>query len=807
MNYRVNNAVVIGAGTMGAAIAAHLANAGVKVNLLDILPNQLTEAELERNLSLDDSEVRDRFGREGLQKAIKSKPASFFSKELSNLVSVGNLEDDFQLISATDLVIEAVIEDLKIKRDLMKRIDETRAANTIISTNTSGIQISSIAEGLSESFRRHFLGIHFFNPPRYLKLVEIIPTPETAVEILEFISWFCEFRLGKGVVLAKDTPNFIANRLFAASAAYTLDYILENGYSVPEVDVITGSPIGNPKTATFRLFDLIGLDVWQHVGQNLKQSIPHDVSALKYINSPQVNKLIAAMVDNGWLGNKTNQGFYKQVLVEEGKKEFWPLDLEKLEYVEPARPRFDSIGKVKDLEDIGERLRMLISGEDRAGELVRHIIYQSLAYASERIPEIADTPKQIDDAMRWGFSKEAGPFESWDMLGVEKTTQEMKNYGFNPAPWVGEMISKGNDTFYRYINGLKTAVFNPVSGGYQKIEQVGGLIHLKENKAKGKLVKKNMGASLVDLSDGVLCLEFQTKMNTLDPDIFSLMEEGLDLLENEFAGMVIGNEADHFSAGANLFLVVMAAQNKDWFQLEEINKKMQDILMRIRYFPKPVVAAPARMALGGGGEIIMSAARVVAAAELYAGQVEIGPGVIPAMGGTKELLRRILNPPMRTRDALPLPFLQRIFEQVGYGKVSTSAQEARDMGMLSDADRVVMNRDWLLSEAKREVLHMASSGYSPPLPEKIYAAGRDALSAMKVGAWMLQQGGYITEHELLIGQKLAHVMTGGNLSAPAWVDEQYILDLEREAFLSLCGEEKTQQRMWNILQTGKILRN
>ncbi|MFN2158925.1 MAG: 3-hydroxyacyl-CoA dehydrogenase NAD-binding domain-containing protein [Anaerolineales bacterium] len=807
MNYQVNKAVVIGAGTMGSAIAAHLANAGVKVTLLDIIPNQLTAAEKERKLTLDDPEARNRFAREGLQKAIKSKPASFFSKEISALVSFGNLEDDFPVISDTDWVIEAVIEDLDIKRNLMRRIDEVRADDTIVSTNTSGIPISTIADGLSEDFKRHFLGTHFFNPPRYLRLIEIIPLTETSTEVLEFISWFCEFRLGKGVVQAKDTPNFIANRLFAASAAYTLEYILENGYTVPEVDAVTGPPIGNPKTATFRLFDLIGLDVWQHVGRNLKQSISEDTSALTYINSPKVNNLIDVMVKNGWLGNKVKQGFYKQVLLEGGKKEFWSLNLSTLEYDKPEKPRFGSIGKVKDVEDIGERLRVLVGAEDRAGELVRHLLYQSLAYASESIPGIADTPKQIDDAMRWGFNKEAGPFEAWDMLGVEKTSQEMKKLGFIPAPWVEKMISSGKNSFYQYKNGVKFAVFYPLTGEYEKLIRPAGMVLLKEKKAEGKIVSKNMGASLIDLSDGVLCLEFHTKMNTLDVDIFSMMEEGLDVLEKEYIGMVIGNEADHFSAGANLFLVVMAAQNKDWVQLEDVIKKMQNNLMRIRYFSKPIVAAPAGMALGGGGEIIMSSPRVVAAAELYTGQVEISPGVIPAGGGTKELLRRILNPPMRTKDALPLPYLQRIFEQIGFGKVSTSAEEAREMGMLNKADRIVMNRAWLLSEAKKEVLHMASSGYKPPVPEKIYAAGRDALSAIKVGAWMLQKGGYITAHEKLIAQKLAIVMTGGNLSAPAWVEEQYILDLEREAFLSLCGEEKTQQRMWNLLQTGKVLRN
>jgi len=807
MKYQINKAVVIGAGTMGAAIAAHLANAGVRVSLLDIVPSQLSPDEEARGLSLNDSQVRNRIVREGLQAAQKSRPASFFTEEISALVSIGNLEDNLEVISDADWVVEVIIENLDIKRQLMARIDEIRKPSTIVSTNTSGIPVSSISEGLSEGFRQHFLGTHFFNPPRYLKLIEIIPTPDTLPDVVQDICRFIELRLGKGIVLAKDTPNFIANRLFAGSAAFTMEYVLENGYSVPEVDAITGPPIGNPKTATFRLFDLIGLDVWQHVGRNLAPAIPHDEHALKYMRSERVNNLIDTMVDNGWLGNKTKQGFYKQVRTEDGGKEFWTLNLQEMEFDEPSKPRFESIGKVKDEEDIGKRYKILLSADDRAGQLVRALTYQSLAYASERIPEIADTPKPIDDAMRWGFGREAGPFEIWDMLGVESTAAAMSEAGFAPDAWVAEMVSNGYKTFYEYQNGIKVAVYNPNKGTYQKIEKPASLVLLIEKVAAGKLVEKNLGARLVDIGDGVACVEFHTKMNTLDKDIFDMIDMGLERTETDFDGLVIGNETVNFSAGANLFLVVMASQNKDWEQLRGLVTGMQNVLMRIRYFPKPVVAAPAGLALAGGAEIMMAASRVVAAAELYTGLVEVGAGIIPAGSGTKELLRRILNPPMRTKDVQPLPFLQRIFEQIGFGKVATSAEEGRDMALLSPADRIVMNRDFLISEAKKELLHMVSGGYQAPLPEKIYAAGRDALSAMKVGVWMLREGEYITEHEMLIARKLAHVMTGGNISAPAWVDEQYILDLECEAFLSLCGEEKTQQRMWNLLQTGKVLRN
>lgn len=807
MGYKVYHAVVLGAGTMGAAIAAHLANAGILVTLLDIIPDKLTPDEEAKGLSLNDAQVRNRIVQQGFDRAVKAKPANFFTANHAALVKIGNLEDDLGSVAEADWVIEAVVENLKIKQTLMKRIDEHRASHTIISTNTSGIPIGLIAQGLSEGFRKHFLGTHFFNPPRYLKLLEVIPTEETLPEVVEFISRFCEYRLGKGVVLAKDTPNFIANRLAFGSGAFALDYILENNYTVAEVDAITGPVMGNPKTATFRLIDLVGIDVWEHVGKNLAPAIPEDEHALRYLNSERVNNLIHSLVERGWLGNKAKQGFYKEVKTPEGGKEFWTLDLNTLEYQLPQKVRFDSIGQVKDIEKLGERLMKLISADDRAGQLVKALTYQSLSYASDRIPEIADTPKPIDDAMRWGFSREAGPFEIWDMLGVADSVKAMKDAGFPVARWVEEMLAKGFLSFYQYQGETKTGVYNPQKGSYEAIKHSPMNIILKDEKLRGKIIKQNPGASLVDLGDGVACVEFHTKMNVLDEDIFNIILEGMDRAETEYEGLVIGNDAENFSAGANLFMVVMAAQQGMWEMLSNVVKKMQDMNMRMRYFPKPIVVAPAGMALGGGAEIIMYGSRVVAAAELYAGLVEIGAGVIPAGGGTKEMVRRILNPGMKTPNVEPLPFLQRIFEQIGMAKVAASAEEAREMGILTQADRVVLNRSHLLAEAKREVLNMATAGYKPPLPEKIFAAGRDALAAMRVGVYMMKEGGYITEYENHIANKLAYIMTGGELSKPGWVTEQYILDLEREAFLSLCGEQKTQQRMWNILQTGKPLRN
>ena len=808
MKYQIRRATVIGAGTMGAAIAAHLANAGVPVTLLDIVPRELTPEEEKKGLTLQDREVRNRIVRQGFERVLKSKPAAFFTPDHAALVTLGNLEDDFdEAIKNSDWVIEVVIERLDIKQQLMERIDAIRPEHTIVSTNTSGIPIKDIAAGRSEGFRKHFLGTHFFNPPRYLKLLEVIPHADTLPEVVEFIREFGENRLGKGVVLCKDTPNFIGNRIAFGSGAFVLDYVLEHGYTVEEVDAITGPLMGRPKTATFRLIDLVGIDVWDHVGRNLRKAIPHDKMAQKYLASERVNNLIAELIKRGWLGNKTKQGFYKQVK-KDGKKEYWHLNLETLEYEPPSKPKFESVGKIKDIEDSGERLRAWVKETDRAAQLVRAILYQGFAYAASVIPEIADTPKPIDDAMRWGFAHQAGPFEIWDMLGVAETVVAMAKEGFPAPQWVSEMLEAGFQTFYQYDGSRKVGVYNPAKKAYEPIRRSPKTIFIKEEKAAGKVIDENPGAAIVDLGDGVIDVEFHTKMNALDEDIFNMLNKALDLVDaGKYEGIVIGSDADNFSAGANLFAVVLAAQQGMWKELEASVKAFQDLNMRMRYFHKPVVAAPAGLALGGGCEITMHASRAVAAAELYIGLVEVGAGVIPAGGGTKEIVRRIINPPMRTKDAQVLAFMQRAFEQIGMAKVATSAEEARAWGILTPADRVVMNRDHLIAEAKREVLHVLESGWHPPIPEKVYAAGRDVLAALRVGIYTMRESGYITEYEAHIANKLAYVLTGGDLSKPQWVSEQYILDLEREAFLSLCGEEKTQERMWHILRTGKPLRN
>jgi 3-hydroxyacyl-CoA dehydrogenase len=807
MKYHIHKAVVIGSGTMGAAIAAHLANAGVPVTLLDIIP---------KGAPLDNIAARNQIVDEGWDRCLKARPANLMSADLKTFVKLGNLEDDFGAVADADWVCEAIVENLKIKQDLMARIDEVRKPNAIVSTNTSGIPVSAIAEGRSKEFKKYFLGTHFFNPPRYLKLLEIIPTKDTDREVIEFFSWFGEYRLGKGVVLCKDTPNFIGNRVAFGTGAFAMDFILKNGYTVDEVDAITGPLIGRPKTATFRLIDLVGLDVWDHVGRNLAPLIPHDRLGQEYLKAEAPAKLMAAMLERKWLGNKTKVGFYKEVHKEDGSnpqgasREFWSLDLNTLEHIPPTKPRFDSVKAARDVEGLGNRLRVLLDADDKAANLVKALMYQGLQYASSIVPEVADTVKPIDDAVRWGFMHEAGPFETWDMLGVRDTVKRMKAAGYPAAKWVNDMLKAGVESFYQYKrsspvdrNGEKIGVYDAVKGKYVKIKLPEGTIVLKQQ----KIVSQNAGATIRDLGDGVACLEFHTKMNALDEDIMNMADEALDRLEADFDGLVIGNEAENFSAGANLFMMVVGAQQGMWDMLDAAVRKLQDLNMRMRYSPKPVVVAPAGLALGGGCEITMHGSRVVAAAETYIGLVELGAGVIPAGGGTKEMLRRILNPVMRIETAEPLAALQRAFLQMGQAKVATSAEEARSMDILTHADRIVLNRDHLLIEAKKEVLHMVAAGYRPPAPELIYAAGRDALAAIRIGAWMLQEGQYITPYDHHIAGKLAYVMCGGELTRPQWVSEQYILDLEREAILSLFGEERTQARMWNILQTGKPLRN
>lgn len=806
MAYRIQKAAVLGAGTMGAAIAAHLANVGIPSFLLDIVPPELTADEKARGLTREQRQVRDRFAREGLQRCLKARPANFFVEDAARLITIGNLEDDFARLAEVDWIIEAVVERLDVKQQLMARIDAARRPATIVSTNTSGIPVHRIAEGRSADFQAHFLGTHFFNPPRYLKLLEVIPTAQTSAEVVEFMRRFCDVDLGKGVVVCKDTPNFIANRILSIAGSMAMNYALDQGYTVEEIDAITGPAMGRPKTATFRLNDLIGIDVLGHVSENLHGAIPHDPFRDE-LRHPKASALVESMIERGWLGNKTEVGFYKKVEAD-GKREFWALDLQTLEHRPPQEVKFPSLRAGRDLEDPAERIRALAYAEDRAGTYAWHVLSRLGLYAAAVVPEISDDLVSIDRACRWGFLWELGPFETWDALGVRRAAVRLRGEGAALPAWVQAMLDAGIESFYQRENGRTVGCYDPARRTYRPLPADENVISIAELKANGGEIQRNDGASLLDLRDGVLLLEFHSKANALDDDIFNLAQRGLEMLEqDDWVGMVIGNEGKHFCVGANIFTIAVAAQQGEFELIDAAIRKMQGLLQSIRFAPKPIVAAPFGMTLGGGCELVMASPRVVASAETYIGLVEVGVGLIPAGTGSKEIARRIISAAMQVPNSLVLPALQQAFEQIGLAKVAASAAEARQMRILGDRDRIVMNQDHLLAEAKREVLSMAEAGYRPPTPARIYAAGRDAYAALQVALFQMQEGRFASEHDIRIGRELGYVLCGGELSEGQWVDEGTFLDLERRAFLSLCHEPKSIERIWYMLQNNKPLRN
>lgn len=798
MNYQIRKAAVIGSGTMGGGIAALLAGVNIPVLLLDI-PAKDTR-------SGDPPAKRNALVAENFKNLQKSRPAQFFKPSDAELVTIGNTEDDLDKINDVDWVIEVIIENMAIKQGLMAKIEEVRRPGTIVTTNTSGLSITGIAEGRSEDFRRHFLGTHFFNPPRYLNLLEVIPHPDTDPALVDFMMDFGANRLGKGVVLAKNTPNFIANRFISIIGSQAVNYAIDNSYTVEEVDAITGPLIGHPKTATFQLQDLVGVDVHVFVAQNLYDAIPDDDwrQMIKHEGAENVYKFL---MENKFLGRKTKQGFYKTVS-HNGEKVHMPLNLETLEYEEPTKIRFDSVGKHRNIEDTGQRIKAMINEDDRAGEYLWHLHAASFAYAAEKLGEIADTLVDIDNANKWGFAHEMGPFEIWDAVGVAETVERMKADDYPVADWVEEMLDSGKSTFYQYDkNGIVVGYYDPGAGDYVAIEKDPRNIVIANLKAGGNEVEKLEGASLIDMGDGVALLEFHSKANSIDQDIIQMFHTALNRLNRDFDGLVVGNQGDHFSVGANLFMIAMMAANDAWDQIDEASRALQDVAQAIRYAPKPVVMAPHGRTLGGGAELAMAGTRIVAAAETYMGLVEFGVGLIPAGSGCLGLLKRVVNPVMEATDhADVLPHIQIVFENIAMAKVSESAKLARELGFLSDCDRIVMNRDHQLAEAKREVLHLIPH-YVPQIPGKVYAAGRDVMAAMKVGAFMLAEAQYATEYERQMADRLAYVLTGGGLSESQWVDEQYILDLEREAFVELCKSQKTQERIQHMLQTNKPLRN
>lgn len=790
----IRRAAVIGSGIMGSGIAAHLANIGIPTLLLDIVPNELTEEEKEKGLSLSDKAVRNRLANEAIKKLFKQKPAPLTKHENAGLITAGNLEDDLEKLAEADWIIEVVVENLDIKKQVLEKVDAHRKAGTIVSSNTSGISIEAMAEGRSEDFRKYFLGTHFFNPPRYLKLLEIIPTNETLPEVVDYMKTFGEEVLGKGVVEAKDTPNFIGNRIGTFGLLQTARVMLEGGYSIGEVDSVTGTLIGRAKSATFRTLDVVGLDTFCHVANNVYNHVEGEEK-----EQFALPDFMMKMVDKGLLGSKTNQGFYKK----EGK-EILQINPETLEYEPRQKLQAPSIERAKQAKR-SARLKTLIYADDRAGQLLWNTMAPTFIYAAEKVGEIADNLYAIDQAMKWGFGWEQGPFEAWDSIGLEKSVEKMEAEGRTVPKWVKDMLAAGHTSFYKTEKGKRLYYDD---GVYVLAAEHPKVIHLQSVKQENNVIKKNAGASLIDLGDGVLNLEFHSPNNALGLDTIQMIHFAIDEVEQgDYRGLVIGNQGKNFCVGANLALMLMEAQDDNFFELELTIRQFQNAMMRIRYAEKPVVAAPFQMSLGGGAEVAMPAARIQAASETYMGLVEVGVGLIPGGGGNKELYRRLLE---RMPKGVSFDLQQaanKTFELISMAAVSTSAHEAQQYGFLSPEDGISMNDDHLLYDAKQQVIRLSEQGYRAPQRKKLPVVGETGYATMLMAAKSMQYSGYASEYDVHIASKLAYVIAGGKLPFGTEVDEQYLLDLEREAFLSLLGEPKTQERMQHMLVKGKPLRN
>ena len=789
MSHRIRKVAVLGAGTMGAAIAAHCSNAGLEVDLLDIAPDDDKNAVVEA----------------GFERMKIARPAALMVENVAERIRIGNFEEHFGRVGEADWIVEAIIEKLEPKRELMQRVEDTAKQGAIISTNTSGIPLHSISEGRSEEFKKRFVGTHFFNPPRYLKLMEIIPTEDTDAEIVEAVRHFGERVLGKGGVIAKDTPNFIGNRLGSFAGMQSARYAFENGYGIEEVDAITGPLIGHPKTATFRLNDQVGLDISIAVAENLYEAVPEDESR-EELKPPEK---LEEMQEKNLLGNKTGAGFYKRDK-RDGKTVFDVLDLETFEHRPAENPEIPLAKEAQQQGDLAARLRFLIdkADEDRHARYIRDTLLPYMAYASRRVPEISDTLEDVDHAMEWGFAHQTGPFRTWDLLGVRETVEKMESMDIEVGGWVREMLDAGNETFYKIENGTELQ-FSPVSKEYEPVRQDPMYVSLDRLRDEGKELASNDSASLLDLGEGVLCLEFHSKGNSIEAGTVEMGNRALNALErDDVVGLVIGNEGRNFSVGANLGELAYAVQNGALDRVSESVDALQDLVMGFRFAPKPVVAAPHGQTLGGGLEVCLHSDRIVAAGETYMGLVEAGVGLIPAGGGTKEMARRLVSPPLHTApNSPPLPFLQKAFEQIALAKTSTSALEAREMGFLTEDDRIVMNTEHLISAAKREVSDLAD-GYTPPEhANTVYASGRTARAALEMGVKTMQWAHYASEYDGVIAGHVARILTGGNLSLPQWVPEDYLLKLEKRSFLELLNQQKTHERIEALLKTGKPKRN
>ncbi len=802
---QIKRVAVIGAGTMGAAIAALVAGAGLPVLLLDVPPDKLTPEEEARGLTLSHPAVRNRIVQGGYDRMRKARPANLLSERSAELITLGNTEDDFDKLAECDWIVEVIIEQLAPKQALMERLEAVRKPGAIVTTNTSGIPIARIAEGRSAEFRRHFFGTHFFNPPRYLKLLELIPGDEADPEVVAAFRRFAEDTLGKGVVVCRDRPNFIGNRIIAFAAMSDLHFIEQGGYTVEEVDALTGPLVGRPNTATFKLLDVVGTDIMAHVANNLYPAVPEDESREVLKSTDLLDRMVAA----GKLGRKAGQGFYKEVR-QGGKREFWPLDLKTLDYVAPqGTGTVDAfIKEAKAIKSLPERLRFMIKRaveqpDDRAAALIAQTLLPTMAYAARRLPEIADSVADVDNAMRWGFAHELGPFQMWEALGVAETAELMRARGIALPDWVDQLIAKGDARFYK-----DGAAYNVATGRHEPIVRDPRALDLAALKAAGKEVLGNAAASLIDLGDGVLCFEIHSKANTIGGQVIEILLGALEeLKKDQWVGMVIGNQGTRFSAGLDLNDVGAAVQMGAWDDINELAELVQQTFRSMRYSPKPIVTAPFGQTLGGGVELTMYSSATVAAAETYMGLVEFGVGVIPAWGGCTELNRRIIAEAARNGGDT-LKAFQRVFETIAMAKIAMSGLEAREMGFLRPTDRVVFNQDYLLGEAKAQVLRMVAAGYQPPIPGKeCYALGRDGLAAARVAVYQLTTGGFATPYDAVIADKLAYVLCGGDLSSPQFVDDQYMMALEREAVLELLKDERTQARARHMLETGKPLRN
>jgi 3-hydroxyacyl-CoA dehydrogenase len=786
---------------MGSQIAAHFANVGVEVLLLDIVPRELNDKEKAAGLSLEDKKVRNRIVEEAFQAATKMKPAPFYSKRFVNRVERGNMEDDLNKIAEVDWIIEVVVERLDIKQQVFENVEKHRKPGTLVSTNTSGIPINSMLEGRSDDFKKHFLGTHFFNPPRYLELLEIIPTQKTDPEIVDFLMDYGKRFLGKKTVLCKDTPAFIANRIGVFSIMSLFHTVKEQGLKVEEVDKLTGPVLGRPKSATFRTCDVVGLDTLVHVAKGVADNCPDDEHRTVFEIPDYVNK----MVENGWLGSKSGQGFYKKIKDKEGNSQILALDLEKLDYVEQDKVRFDIIGEVKGLDDLTLKTKKLFNAGGKAGDFYQKTFLDLFSYISYRIPEISDELYRIDDGVKAGFGWQLGPFESWDAVGIKEAAALMKEKKVEYADWVDKMLEKGNESFYKIEKGQKLYYDIP-SGDYKAIpgsENSLVLANLREE----NVVWQNKGATIVDLGDGILNLEFHTKMNTIGPDVINGINKAIDLAEQEYKGLVIYNDGQNFSAGANVGMIFMMAVEQEFDELSFAIKQFQNTMMRVRYSSIPVVVAPHQLALGGGCELSMHADKVVAHAETYMGLVEFGVGVIPGGGGSKEFALR-LSDSLAEGDIRTNRFRER-FLTIGQAKVATSAYEAFELGYLREGiDEVVVSRELQLKRAKAAAIELAEKGYTQPIKRKdIKVLGKEALGLVYVGANSMQAGNYISEHDQLISEKLGYVLAGGELSEITEVSEDYLLSLERKAFVELCMKKKTLERLQSMVTKGKVLRN